>query len=71
MADRIALLIDGENLHHTARSLGFEIDFKRLLQDALSPDPAFRTVIVYELSRFSRDEPMRAMARAMRWHISK
>ena len=33
MADRIALLIDGENLHHTARSLGFEIDFKRLLQE--------------------------------------
>jgi DNA invertase Pin-like site-specific DNA recombinase len=36
-------------------------DFRRLLRDALSPDPAFRTVIVYELSRFSRDEPMRAM----------
>lgn len=33
MVDRIALLIDGENLHNTARALGFEIDFKRLLQE--------------------------------------
>ncbi|HEX5132082.1 MAG TPA: recombinase family protein [Candidatus Krumholzibacteria bacterium] len=37
-------------------------DFKRLLHDALSPEPSFRTVIVYEISRFSRDEPMRAMS---------
>jgi uncharacterized LabA/DUF88 family protein len=29
---KIALFIDGANLHSTARALGFEIDFKRLLQ---------------------------------------
>jgi uncharacterized LabA/DUF88 family protein len=29
--NRIALFIDGANLHATARTLGFEIDFKRLL----------------------------------------
>src|SRR5882757_4354191 len=28
---RLALFIDGQNLHFTARSLGFDVDFKRLL----------------------------------------
>jgi len=31
--DRIALFIDGANLHATARNLGFEIDYKRLLKE--------------------------------------
>jgi uncharacterized LabA/DUF88 family protein len=30
---KIALLIDGANLHATAKSLGFEVDFKRLLAE--------------------------------------
>jgi uncharacterized LabA/DUF88 family protein len=29
--ERIALFVDGANLHGTAKSLGFDIDFKRLL----------------------------------------
>jgi uncharacterized LabA/DUF88 family protein len=29
--EKTALFIDGENLHHTAKALGFDIDFKRLL----------------------------------------
>src|SRR5690606_32135166 len=29
--DRVALFIDGANLYATARSLGFDIDYKRLL----------------------------------------
>jgi uncharacterized LabA/DUF88 family protein len=33
MTRRIALFIDGVNLHHTARNLGFEIDYKRLLSE--------------------------------------
>lgn len=33
MTGRIALFIDGVSLHHTARSLGFEIDYKRLLSE--------------------------------------
>lgn len=35
MADieRIALFIDGANLYATAKSLGFDIDYKRLLRD--------------------------------------
>ena len=31
--NKIALFIDGPNLYTTARSLGFEIDFKRLLRE--------------------------------------
>jgi len=32
-ANKIALFIDGANLYATSKSLGFEIDFKRLLQE--------------------------------------
>ena len=31
--NKIALFIDGTNLYHTAKPLGFEIDFKRLLRE--------------------------------------
>ncbi|MEJ1158566.1 LabA-like NYN domain-containing protein [Prosthecomicrobium sp. N25] len=31
--DRIALFIDGANLYATSKSLGFDIDYKRLLQE--------------------------------------
>ena len=31
--DRLALFIDGANLHGAARSLGIDIDFKRLLEE--------------------------------------
>ena len=30
--DRVALFIDGSNLHAAARSLGFDIDYKQLLE---------------------------------------
>ena len=30
-SERIALFIDGQNLHYSAKSLGFGVDFKRLL----------------------------------------
>ncbi|KRR20487.1 NYN domain-containing protein [Bradyrhizobium retamae] len=33
MTDRIALFIDGANLHYTAKNLGFEIDYKKLLHE--------------------------------------
>jgi uncharacterized LabA/DUF88 family protein len=32
-SNKIALYIDGANLHATARTLGFEIDYKRLLEE--------------------------------------
>lgn len=31
--DRLALFIDGPNLHAAAKALGFDIDFKRLLEE--------------------------------------
>jgi uncharacterized LabA/DUF88 family protein len=31
LSDRLALFIDGQNLHFTTKALGFEVDFKRLL----------------------------------------
>ena len=31
--DRIALFIDGANLHSTCRALGFDVDYKRLLKE--------------------------------------
>jgi uncharacterized LabA/DUF88 family protein len=31
--DRLALFIDGPNLHASAKALGFDIDFKRLLEE--------------------------------------
>ena len=32
-SNRVALFIDGANLHATARTLGFDIDFRRLLNE--------------------------------------
>ena len=32
-ANRIALFIDGANLHSTAKALGFGIEYERLLKD--------------------------------------
>ena len=33
VSDKTALFIDGTNLHYTAKSLGFDIDFKRLIEE--------------------------------------
>jgi NYN domain len=30
-SEKIALFIDGQHLHHATKSLGFGVDFKRLL----------------------------------------
>jgi len=32
-SNRIALFIDGANLHATAKALGFDIDYRRLLKE--------------------------------------
>jgi hypothetical protein len=39
-SEKLALFIDGENLHHSAKALGFDIDFKRLLTEMRSVDQA-------------------------------
>ena len=33
LSDRIGVFIDGPNLHAAAKTLGFDVDFKRLLQE--------------------------------------
>ena len=38
--ERIALFIDGANLYATAKSLGFDIDYKRLLAEKGATLPA-------------------------------
>jgi uncharacterized LabA/DUF88 family protein len=42
MADRIALFIDGAHLQYAARTLGFEIDYKRLLHEFSRRDALVR-----------------------------
>jgi uncharacterized LabA/DUF88 family protein len=32
-SDKLALFIDGANLYATVKALGFDIDYKRLLQE--------------------------------------
>src|ERR1700688_4826531 len=41
-ANRIALFIDGANLYSTAKALGFDIDYKRLLWEFQSDGPRLR-----------------------------
>jgi uncharacterized LabA/DUF88 family protein len=43
-AERIALFIDGPNLHATAKVLGFDIDFKRLLGEFVKRSQLIRAL---------------------------
>src|ERR1700730_7909311 len=55
--DRIALFIDGANLHATAKALGFDIDYKRLLKEFQSRGKLVRafyyTAIIEDQEYFS------------------
>jgi uncharacterized LabA/DUF88 family protein len=58
---RIALLIDGANLHATARTLGFDIDYKRLLSEFQSRGRllrAFYYTAIIEDQEFSSIRPL-------------
>src|SRR6478736_6973690 len=59
--NKIALFIDGPNLYTTARSLGFEIDFKRLLREFESRGyllRAFYYTAVMEDQEYSSVRPL-------------
>jgi uncharacterized LabA/DUF88 family protein len=45
--NRIALFIAGANLYATARMLGFDVDYSRLLKEFHAPsrEPAFATIV--------------------------
>ena len=60
-SDKIALFIDGANLHSTAKTLGFDIDFKRLLKEFQSRGTlvrAFYYTAVIEDQEFSSIRPL-------------
>lgn len=61
-SERIALFIDGANLYATAKSLGFDIDYKRLLKEFQSKGRLVRafyyTAIVVEDQEYSSIRPL-------------
>lgn len=60
-AEKIVLFIDGANLYATARSLGFDIDYKRLLQEFQSRGNllrAFYYTAVVEDQEYSSIRPL-------------
>ena len=60
-SNNIALFIDGANLHATAKTLGFDIDYRRLLKEFQSRGTlvrAFYYTAVVEDSDFSSIRPL-------------
>lgn len=61
IASRIALFIDGANLYATAKALGFDVDYKRLLNEFQSRGPllrAFYYTAIIEDQEFSSIRPL-------------
>ena len=59
--NKIALFIDGANLYATAKALGFDIDYKRLLEEFQSRGKLFRAfyyTAVIEDQEFSSIRPL-------------
>ena len=59
--DRVALFIDGANLHATARTLGFDIDYKRLLEEFRSRGTLIRAyyyIAIIEDQDYSSVRPL-------------
>ncbi len=60
-SSKTALFIDGGNLHMTAKSIGFDIDFKRLLQEFQNRGTVFRAFYFTTLTEdqgFSSIQPL-------------
>jgi uncharacterized LabA/DUF88 family protein len=60
-ADRIALFIDGANLYSTTKTLGFDVDYKRLLKEFQSRGNlvrAFYYTAIIEDQEFSSIRPL-------------
>src|SRR4051794_34607882 len=59
--NKIALFIDGANLYATAKTLGFDIDYKRLLKEFQSRGTllrAFYYTVIIEDQEFSSIRPL-------------
>ena len=60
-SNKIALFIDGANLHATAKTLGFDIDYKRLLKEFESRGSllrAFYYTAIIEDQEYSSIRPL-------------
>jgi uncharacterized LabA/DUF88 family protein len=60
-SDRIAVFIDGANLYSSAKTLGFEIDYKRLLEEFQGRGSlvrAFYYIAVHESQEYSSIRPL-------------
>jgi uncharacterized LabA/DUF88 family protein len=60
-SDRIAVFIDGANLHSTAKALGFDIDYKHLLEEFQGRGAAVRAfyyIAVHESQEYSSIRPL-------------
>ena len=60
-SDKIALFIDGANLHATCRALGFDVDYKRLLKEFQSRGTllrAFYFTAIIEDQEYSSVRPL-------------
>ena len=59
--NKIALFIDGANLHATAKTIGFDIDYKRLLEEFQGRGTllrAFYYTVFVEDQEFSSIRPL-------------
>jgi uncharacterized LabA/DUF88 family protein len=60
-SDRIAVFIDGANLHSTVKTLGFDIDYKRLLEEFQGRGTvvrAFYYIAIHESQEYSSIRPL-------------
>jgi uncharacterized LabA/DUF88 family protein len=60
-SDRIAIFIDGANLHSSAKTLGFDIDYKRLLEEFQGRGSlvrAFYYIALHESQEYSSIRPL-------------
>ena len=66
--EKMALFIDGANLYATAKSLGFDIDYKRLLSEFQSRGPRILLHSRYRGSGIFLDSAADRLARLQRLH---
>jgi uncharacterized LabA/DUF88 family protein len=60
-SDRIAIFIDGANLYSSAKTLGFDIDYKRLLEEFRGRGSlvrAFYYIAIHESQEYSSIRPL-------------
>jgi hypothetical protein len=62
--DRLAIFIDGANLYGAARSLGFEIDYKKLLKWGASKGRLVRAFYYTALIEDQEYSPIRPLSRS-------